>query len=289
MHIHMSDNTKAPPSQVNSLSVLQFDSNRQTCAHMHDFLEIGFVISGKGIYSLTGIDYEISAGDLIVALPGDMHYESGSAAEHIEILFLGIQIPCTLDHKTDIPFDSSRIIHTKSLPEIHQLLRNILIESLEQKDMYERIIEAEVSKLLVLLKRITAGSLRKHYSEESLSDLIKLRKLKVVSQIKDYLENNFSQNINLGDAARKFYISPQHLARLFKETTGCTPKQYITSLRIESAREQLVNTRDTILSIAQNLGYDNIHYFYRIFRKETGCTPMQYRAANSLLPESRQE
>ena len=65
--------------------------------------------------------------------------------------------------------------------------------------------------------------------------------------------------------------------RSFKRYMGVTPMQYVTSIRINKAKELLKNTNYSIQEISGLVGYENPLYFSRIFRKQIGCSPSGYR------------
>lgn len=70
----------------------------------------------------------------------------------------------------------------------------------------------------------------------------------------------------------KFYF-----IKLFKQTTGQTPQQYYTRQAIETARDLLENTDDTVAQIAILCGIEDCFYFSRMFKKHTGLSPTDYR------------
>ena len=83
--------------------------------------------------------------------------------------------------------------------------------------------------------------------------------------------------ISREELAEKLYMSPVHLARIFKKETGMTLNEYATELRMEEAKSLLANTRKSISWIASQLCYQNFSYFSRVFKKETGMSPGEYR------------
>jgi AraC family transcriptional regulator, arabinose operon regulatory protein len=258
-------------------AVTLFNFTGRMYAHTHDCWELAYVVSGKGICNLNGIDHEISTGTLLIIKPGDSHYESGTIDESVEIFFLKIRNDAAFIQTFSLPFSGSAFIHAHGKPEVEQILKNILIESLEEKKGYEYYIEAELVKLFVIIGRTSPETDRDTACNESLSELIHSKQLKTVSQIKHYMDENLCKDISLNDISNRFYISPQHLIRLFKAVTGCAPKQYITLRKIEKAKEMLCNTSLKIDRISDSLGYNNIHYFYRMFKKATSQTPLQFR------------
>lgn len=77
--------------------------------------------------------------------------------------------------------------------------------------------------------------------------------------------------------AEQLGISPRHLARLFKQTTGQTITDYVTETRIERAKTLLLNSKQAIKTIAYQCGFQNPSAFTQAFRRATGLTPKQYR------------
>lgn len=92
-----------------------------------------------------------------------------------------------------------------------------------------------------------------------------------------YFQENFSSLSGVGEAADFCSVSQEHLTRIFKKETGQTPLQYLTRLRMENALFLLLNTSDSVASIARACGFENGNYFARVFRRYVNCSPEQYR------------
>lgn len=275
MYDRINDEIKNRFLHINAVTLFNF--TEKMYAHTHECWELAYVVAGKGICNLNGTDYEVSTGDLMITKPGDYHYESGTRDSSVEIFFLNIRNDASLFQTFDLPFSGSAFIHTHSRPEVERILKSILLESLEEKKGYEYYIEAELIRLFVIIGRAPAQTGRDSTCNESLSELISSKQLNIVSQIKLYMEDNMHKDISLNDISSRFYISPQHLIRLFKAVTGSAPKQYISLRKIEKAKELLCSTGQKIEQISDSLGYSNIHYFYRMFKKATNQTPLEFR------------
>jgi len=99
----------------------------------------------------------------------------------------------------------------------------------------------------------------------------------LIEKIEQYLKNGYSQEIDIGEVARKFNMSPSYMRRLFKAIYGRSPMEYVTDLRIENAKKLLLLTDYKIAYIANIIGYNDFFYFSRIFKKYTGLSPNTYR------------
>ena len=111
-----------------------------------------------------------------------------------------------------------------------------------------------------------------------IEDLVYSRKVKLVNKIKSYIEETIADTqISINDIARHFYVSRQHMTRLFKEIEDINPMEYKTKIRIEQAKKQLSLSDSSIKEVAQTLGFSDVQYFHKSFKKYTGMTPLQYK------------
>ena len=94
---------------------------------------------------------------------------------------------------------------------------------------------------------------------------------------KRYIEDNYVKDISLDDVAGYVEVSPYYLSRLFKEETGETFMEYLTSLRMKKAMELMKDPDNSIKDICAEVGYSDPNYFSRIFKKSEGVTPTEYR------------
>lgn len=93
-----------------------------------------------------------------------------------------------------------------------------------------------------------------------------------------FILNHFtSPDLSLGDLAAAFGISPAQLSRRFRAVRSVTPVAYLRSVRLQKARELLIETDDTLQAIAERCGYRSAFYFSRVFSNHTGQSPSQYR------------
>lgn len=96
-------------------------------------------------------------------------------------------------------------------------------------------------------------------------------------QIKNYIDENYSNKISLEDLARKFFISKYHMAREFKKTYGVTMISYVNIKRITQAKGLLRFSDRQIEEIGGACGIMDNSYFNKVFRKTEGMTASEYR------------
>ncbi|MFF9647272.1 AraC family transcriptional regulator [Kitasatospora aureofaciens] len=100
---------------------------------------------------------------------------------------------------------------------------------------------------------------------------------KQLDVVTDFMRANLSAPITLDDLAHQLSLSRFHFLRLFKQTTGTTPHQYLTDLRMETAKYWLRTRKDSVARIGQMCGFATAAHFSRAFRKCMGVSPSQYR------------
>lgn len=100
-------------------------------------------------------------------------------------------------------------------------------------------------------------------------------------RISEYIQYHYMHPITLDELCRLVSVTPQHLCRIVKQCTGMRPTEYITSVRIRSAKNLLANTTHAISEIAFWCGFENPNYFWKTFRKTENMTPKEYRAAHT--------
>lgn len=100
---------------------------------------------------------------------------------------------------------------------------------------------------------------------------------KVIFEVIAYIDQHYLSNISLSDLAEHFYLSKEHLSRLFKKETGQNLFSYIMDLKLTEAKRLLKTTDMTLDDIAYQLGFSNGNYFSKVFKKNCQLSPSEYR------------
>ncbi|MBQ0140285.1 MAG: methylphosphotriester-DNA--protein-cysteine methyltransferase family protein [Kurthia sp.] len=106
---------------------------------------------------------------------------------------------------------------------------------------------------------------------------IKISDVEWTDQMNRYMDQNYTEHITLQLLADEFHGSPYHLQRVYKQTKGYTPTEYLQKLRIEHAITLLKETYATVEEVGHRIGLHNTSYFITLFKKITGSTPKQYK------------
>lgn len=95
----------------------------------------------------------------------------------------------------------------------------------------------------------------------------------VVDFMTHYIHEHYAEDVTLADLSDKVFISRNHLSIIFRNMTGETFNTYLTRVRIEKARELLLERNMLVYEVAERVGYKNVPYFSTLFKKITGMNP----------------
>ncbi len=112
---------------------------------------------------------------------------------------------------------------------------------------------------------------------KQVSESMDKRTNSTVDKAKEYINENYAKDISLDDVSREVDISPYYFSKVFKEETGENFIEYLTNIRIEKAKELLIETDLSMKEICGSIGYSDPNYFSRTFKKNTGVTPTEYK------------
>jgi AraC family L-rhamnose operon transcriptional activator RhaR len=258
--------------------------------HSHDFLEIAFVISGRGIHKVQEREYETTRGDIFVVnfdIPHGFFQSRGSddplvvyncvflpqfldsslfSANHFEeitssFLFKSL-VPDNFTPMPDLKLGGTRLF------EISELFEKMYLEYKQMNKGYIDIIRAYLIEIIVKIFRYATDISKKEITQKN-SELIK--------KSIEYMKLNYRSDISLSDLALHSLLSKNYFSRLFKDATGTNVSDYIQYLRTEQACSLLRSTDMKVTDIAEHAGFSDMKFFYEVFRKITGKTPGEYR------------
>lgn len=103
------------------------------------------------------------------------------------------------------------------------------------------------------------------------------------------MEENVRARISIDQICRDNLVSRSILQKLFRNHADCGPIDYFSNIKIEAAKQMIRNQHMNFTQIADNLGYNSIHYFSRQFKQLTGMTPSEYASSIKSLSETPED
>jgi AraC family transcriptional regulator len=98
-----------------------------------------------------------------------------------------------------------------------------------------------------------------------------------LNRVKDFIQQNCAKESRLWELAQVAGMSPHYFCKLFKESVGLSPHQYVIRCRIKRAKEFLRDRRFTVNQVAEVTGFADQTHFTKVFHRLVGVTPMQFR------------
>jgi two-component system, response regulator YesN len=99
----------------------------------------------------------------------------------------------------------------------------------------------------------------------------------IVEKCKKYINENYMNDLSLGEISQKFHFSPNYFSNIFKTYAGTGFADYVNKVRIHKAKDLLKYSNDKMPVIAQKVGFNDDSYFNRIFKKELGISPYKFK------------
>ncbi|MFD0713903.1 helix-turn-helix domain-containing protein [Paenibacillus sp. GCM10027626] len=275
--------------------LLRFVHNSQSRPgmHSHDFVELVYVVKGEATHCFEGDRYPLRAGDVFIINPHEEHtfeFDDGQEIEIINCLFLPdlihdtclreLGVDDSLDYFYVLPFLSpdERFHHRLKLSEretsaVLQLLSFMMHELMQKRTGYMTLIRLKLVELFIMLSRIYKDWVNLNRDETKLRSNHLL-----VQRINGFLERHYDEKLNVAELGSRFNISNRQLNRIYKQETGLTVVEKIHHIRIEHAKQLLVEGEEKVLHVAQKVGYDDPAFFSQLFRRYVGCSPGKFRA-----------
>lgn len=97
-----------------------------------------------------------------------------------------------------------------------------------------------------------------------------------VSIVKGIVARRYMEPLSLNDVAAEVNLNPVYLSVLFKKETGTNFKDYLTGVRIDTAKS-LLRKKESLAEVAEKVGYKDAKYFSKLFTRVVGVNPTQYR------------
>lgn len=252
--------------------------------HWHKEIEICYIKQGTGFYLINGREYDFSCGDIFIIGNDDIHLCHDDKDLIMQVVmfdpnFLQSGHAASFDYEYLRPFlksseQFSRKIDSKNAvaKQLASLLTQMDSEYASMQNGCNLMIKALLLQFLALVIRYCS-------TQESIGSEKRISRSAAtkIRCIITYLEENYTNEINLGLLSEKFDISVPYLCSTFKAFTGSSPIDYLIRRRILMAKIMLDSTDNDIIKISKECGFDSLSNFNHLFKSLTGLSPTQHR------------
>lgn len=239
--------------------------------HTHSVLCIGVIEKGVREFFCRGTNHISAAGNVIVINPGDVHTCKSFRGNSYSYRMLCLNeatvrkafLKITGFHR-EFPYINISIIDSNLLFKMIVNLCDTLCDgttTLEKESLFLDVMAAVFLSYGTSPPKIAKNSNKKDY--------------RAVNTIREYLEENFSKNITSAELSHLTGLSTFYLNRVFSNTVGLPPHEFLNTVRIKNAKAMLAAGKK-ITDTAFESGFLDQSHFYKNFKKVVGITPGQY-------------
>lgn len=231
-------------------------------ANAYDSFLLMYVFDGMLQIETNGQKYEAPSRSLVLIDCYKPHsYKALTPTEFVYLHFDGnnsrLFFEELMHQREPVFFDDCFNAHYRDILRLcNDINRNIMPS--------EGAISVFIHKILCELCKTSNSKYESKYSPAILKTL-------------NFIENNFTKEISIGEMARLCNFSPSHFSRLFRKETGVAPYSYILDRRMGFACELLLFSDYSIKQIAEKTGYSSDFNFMNKFKKKFGVSPCEYR------------
>lgn len=245
--------------------------DRNYTMHVHENCEIFYFVSGNAEYLVEGTRYPLEAGNILIMRPSESHRVKILSSAKYERYAVNFTIPAISnidpEHKLlkaffDRPLGRENLF--LSMDFEGEDIQEIFVEMCQKSNRYEMQLNVK-THLFWLLDRINRAWMKRDSAEytppQNISERIIL-----------YVNYHLFDELSVPMLAAHFFLSPSQLSRIFKQSTGAAPWEYITIKRLTAVREK-IRSGEPVQHAAESCGFSDYSAFYRAYVKYFGCSP----------------
>lgn len=251
-----------------------FGKWRTEAMRSHSSPRLIFVARGQGRITIAGLTSGYGANNLIYIPAGTMYgFEVGPT-----VFGQMLTIPTAM--ATEWPEEP---VHLRLRDVVAQKELAVHLDALERELLstqagHDRAAHYQLGLLSIYFERQL--DLREVKTADIRSTTAAAR---LVAAYTDLIERDFRNHMGVADYAAKLGVTPTHLARCCKQTSGKSALMLLNDRILFEARLMLRDSKDPVQDIAKKLGYGSPAYFTRAFQAQTGLTPSQFRKKGPLM------
>ena len=245
--------------------------------HWHRSMELSYILKGQVSYEVNGRRFIAREQDIVLVNSSDVHgcttnYEGES--EMICILFpydfLKMNMPDFNDYRYEIRRGTEAYDYIReAFEEIHPIFRDRA-----QNPLYQIKLNGFFFSILYMIFKECK------VPKQVPGSIISQKHLERCTEILDYIDAHYMENLSLETLADQFSMSREHMSRTFKNCMATTFKKHLTSIRLHHAYQDLLTSDLPITQIALDNGFSDARAFTSAFRSYYNETPQKYRLEN---------
>ncbi|MCF0130122.1 MAG: helix-turn-helix transcriptional regulator [Pseudobutyrivibrio sp.] len=237
--------------------------------HWHNSIEIFAVWDGQLEFEISDKRRTLRAGEFVIVNTNEVHAISAVEANKTVV----VQIP--IDQFKDFMTQDNFIWFSHGDRDTDHRVFVLLHEMKLKYDSNEDAAVLQVMSMYYELLYLLVANYRKHDIDETL--LTNTKQLKKLRKITSYIKQHYAEELSLSSVAEEFGYAPTYLSRMFQKYAGINFKDYLASVRLERAVDELERTNGHIVDVALNNGFPNAKAFTATYKRRFGRNPSEKR------------
>jgi AraC-like DNA-binding protein len=251
--------------------------------HTHDSVEIMYVISGSCLINVEGIENKFKKGDFILIdaeVPHKLVVDKDNPCRMLNIEFAFKETQNILPSIKDLINNSNAISSMfeikcnyfilKDNDEVYQALKNLIMELNSDNGKDEFSIQLFLIEVFVKISKLIVMNYGNATTNMHINKTI------------NFINMNYDRDLSVKELSLHINVNEDYLHRIFKQHTGVTIIEFLTSMRMEKAKMLLKNTDIPIIDVSGYVGINSRQYFSYVFKKNTGISPNQFRKSQEV-------
>jgi len=237
--------------------------------------ELIFITGGKGHIIFQHKKYEVKDGVLLYLCP-NIRYSVNIDVEdplcffvvhfsYVNVAFNDDKWVVT-ERTNTLPLDSVQVL--RDYYQVNNIFKKLVEDWTLKLPGYEFITKTVLQQLLIEIYK------NKIRNSPNYSTSLKVEK------IIEYMRRNINNRLILKDLSELVQLSSSYLSRVFKETTGYSIIEFFNKIKVDKAKELIIEGNNKVNEVAHILGFTDEFYFSRIFKKIEGISPSEFYHKN---------
>ena len=242
--------------------------------HSHEFYHLMFICSGKAMFILDGIPYQVSKGDCVMIAPHVTHEVPADSHSLLDVYELKFTLS---DSSIDTLLKRTEPVINGNVANMEQTLQYIIHNWAVNDACSQEIAETLLSSMLLTIQMtlsIIPDQVSTYIDTSSYTNLVK--------RVIQYVESVHTESFTLDEMETVLGYNKRYLCTVFKQYTGITIVEYLHHVRIRHATRCFYYHDVPVSITAQCVGFSSPLHFTRVFKALVGITPSQFRELYSL-------
>lgn len=256
-----------------SVSYIEYACDQHN--HLHDGIEMVFIVAGQGEQIANGKPIKAKRGSLLIMDSVCSHeIKMWETMKYYSIMFRGSFFCKDINKNASLgevlykvygynfsgDFISIDFTEEEMIQKISELFFEILVKSVKKEKRFEKMVRSRIDIIVNTVLRRLDSAVKE---EDNL----------FFSDVMDYIQGNHSNTLTLKDVAKHFNYDSDYFSKKLKNYCGMSFKQLVIKKKLSDVIYNLLETDEPIETIIQKCGFTNKTYFYSVFEKYYGIKP----------------